>query len=79
VREVVIMSSNFWKFASTLEKEFSVPYDRDSEVVACPECHEFIEGNKWKFEDFTSYDPDGYVVYTCPLCGCVLTCRPIEV
>ena len=26
------MSSNFWRFASTLEKEFHVPYDRDREV-----------------------------------------------
>ena len=63
------MSSNFWKFASTLEKEFHVPYDRDSEVVACPECDEFIEGDKWKFEDYTSYDSEGYIVYTCPICG----------
>ena len=30
------MSSNFWRFASTLEKEFHVPYDRDREVVLCP-------------------------------------------
>lgn len=73
------MSLNFWKFASTLEKEFHVPYDRDSEVVACPECDGFIDGHDWEFEDYTSYDSEGYVVYTCPLCGCVLVCRPVEV
>ena len=73
------MSLNFWRFASTLEKDFGVPYDRDSEVVACPECHEFIENEKFEFTDYASCDENGYIVYTCPICGCVLTCRPIEV
>ena len=73
------MSSNFWKFAATLERDFNVPYDRDREIVLCPECHGDIYGEKWEFHDFTSYDDEGYVVYTCPICGQVLTCRPVEV
>ena len=73
------MSSNFWKFASILEKEFHVAYDRDREEIDCPECGEIIAGNDWEFEDYTSYDSEGYIVYTCPICGCVLVCRPVEV
>lgn len=73
------MSSNFWRFASTLEKEFHVHYDRDNEEVECPECGGYIRGAKWKFEDYTSCTEDGYVVYSCPQCKRVLTCRAIEV
>lgn len=74
------MSSNFWKFAATLERDFNVPYDRDREVVRCPECGKDIRGEQWEFHDFTSYDNDEeYVIYTCPICKQVLTCRPVEV
>ena len=52
------MSSNFWKFAATLERDFNVPYDRDREVVRCPECGRDICGEQWEFHDFTSYDND---------------------
>ena len=72
------MSSNFWRFASTLEKEFGVPYDRDREVVLCPECRRTIVGEKFDFKDYTSYTEDGYVVYSCPYCKCALTCRAVE-
>lgn len=73
------MGSNFWRFASTLEKEFHVPYDRDREVVLCPECKSMLVSSELDFKDYTSYTEDGYVVYTCPLCGCVLTVRAVEV
>ena len=72
------MGSNFWRFASTLEKEFHVPYDRDKEVVLCPECKRLLVGSELQFEDYTSYTEDGYVVYGCPYCKCVLTCRAVE-
>ena len=72
------MGSNFWRFASTLEKEFHVLYDRDREEIDCPECGEIIAGSEWDFHDYTSYDDEGYVVYTCPICGQVLTCKPVE-
>jgi RNase P subunit RPR2 len=72
------MSSNFWRFASTLEKEFKVPYDRTLERVLCPECRRIIVGEKFDFKDYTSYTEDGYVVYSCPYCKRVLTCRAVE-
>ena len=72
------MSSNFWRFASTLEKEFHVPYDRDREVVLCPECSSFVAKNEVDFKDYTSCTEDGYIVYSCPYCQRVLTCIPIE-
>lgn len=72
------MGSNFWRFASTLEKEFHVPYDRDREVVLCPECRRTIVGEKFDFKDYTSYTEDGYVVYSCPYCKRVLVCRAVE-
>lgn len=72
------MGSNFWRFASTLEKEFKVPYDRDKEVVLCPECKAMIAKSKVDFEDYTSYTEDNYVVYSCPYCGCTLVCRAVE-
>ena len=71
------MSSNFWRFASTLEKEFHVPYDRDREVVLCPEC-KMIAKSEVDFEDYTSYTEDNYVVYSCPYCQKTLTCRAVE-
>ena len=43
------MGSNFWRFASTLEKEFHVLYDRDREEIDCPECGEIIAGSEWDF------------------------------
>lgn len=72
------MSSNFWRFASTLEKEFHVPYDRDREVVLCPECKAMIAKSEVDFEDYTSYTEDNYVVYSCPYCGRTLMCRAVE-
>jgi predicted RNA-binding Zn-ribbon protein involved in translation (DUF1610 family) len=72
------MSSNFWRFASTLEKEFQVPYDRDREIVLCPECRWMIVKSEVNFEDYTSYTEDNYVVYSCPHCGKTLTCRAVE-
>ena len=72
------MSSNFWRFASTLEKEFHVPYDRDREIVLCPECRSMIVKSEVNFEDYTSYTEDNYVVYSCPHCKRVLVCRAVE-
>jgi predicted RNA-binding Zn-ribbon protein involved in translation (DUF1610 family) len=61
-----------------LEKEFGVPYDRDREIVLCPECRFMIVKSEVNFEDYTSYTEDGYVVYNCPHCGKTLTCRAVE-
>ena len=72
------MSSNFWRFASTLEKEFHVPYDRDKEVVLCPECKAKIAKSEVDFKDYTSRTEEDYVVYSCPYCKRVLTCRAVE-
>ena len=72
------MGSNFWRFASTLEKEFHVPYDRDKEVVLCPECKVPIVGHEVDFKDYTSRADEDYVVYSCPYCKKVLTCRAVE-
>ena len=72
------MSSNFWRFASTLEKEFHVPYDRDREVVLCPECGVMLVGSELDFKDYISYTEDGYVVYSCPYCAQTLMCRAVE-
>lgn len=72
------MGSNFWRFASTLEKEFKVPYDRDREVVLCPECHKSIRGENFELKDYTSYTEDDYVIYNCPYCKRVLVCRAVE-
>ena len=72
------MSSNFWRFASTLEKEFHVPYDRDREIVLCPECSVPIVKAEVNFEDYTSCTEDDYVVYNCPHCGKTLVCRAVE-
>ena len=72
------MSTNFWKFASILEKEFKVPYNRDKETVLCPECGIIISKNEVDFKDYTSRTEDNYVVYSCPYCKKVLTCRAIE-
>ena len=40
------MSHNFWRFASTLEKGFHVPYNRDIEAVTCPECKAIISNSE---------------------------------
>ena len=72
------MKTHFWRFASTLEEEFGTTYDRDNEVVICPECQGKITNEEWEFEDYTSGTEDGYVIYYCPLCKCSLTCKPIE-
>ncbi len=72
------MKSHFWRFAATLEEEFGVPYDRDKEAVLCPECKSMIVGSEWDFEDYVSGAEDGYVVYSCPMCKRVLTCRAVE-
>ena len=72
------MSSNFWRFASTLEKEFHVPYDRDREIVLCPECSVPIVKAEVNFEDYTSCTEDNYVIYSRPYCGRTLTCRAVE-
>lgn len=72
------MSSNFWRFASTLEKEFHVPDDRDREIVLCPECRSMIVKSEVNFEDYTSCTEDDYVVYNCPHCRKTLTCRAVE-
>lgn len=72
------MGSHFWRFASTLEKGFHVSYDRDNEVVLCPECKSKIINSEWDLKDYTSVTEDGYLVYTCPICGRELACREIE-
>lgn len=72
------MKTHFWRFAAILEEEFGVFYDRDKEAVICPECKEAIRSDDWIFEDYTSCTEEGYVVYKCPICGKILTCRPIE-
>ena len=70
------MSSNFWKFASTLEKEFHVPYDRDSEVVACPECGGIIAAAEVEFDSYIEGIDEGNMVFKCPLCQKILTSVP---
>ena len=70
--------SHFWRFASTLEKGFKVPYDRDREVVLCPECKGMIVNSEWDIKDYTSTTADGYLVYRCPLCGEVLTAIELD-
>ena len=70
--------SHFWRFASTLEKGFHVPYDRDKEIVVCPECNGLIVNSHWDIKDYTSTTTDGYLVYRCPLCGEVLTAIELD-
>jgi len=75
------MSCNFWKFASVLEKDFGdlgVSYDRYYESVNCPECEEILYSCDWEISDYAFTTSDGYIVYRCPVCGKVLTVRPIE-
>ena len=72
------MGRNFWKFASVLEKDFGVFYDRDEESVDCPECGEPLYSCDWDISDYASTTADGYIIYRCPVCGEVLTVRPIE-
>ena len=67
------MGRNFWKFASILEKDFGVVYDREEEFVTCPECEEPLYGCDWDLKDYASTTSDGYLVYRCPVCGEVLT------
>jgi len=67
------MNCNFWKFASTLERGFHVPYDRDKEVVTCPECKSRILSKEYDIPDYSYTTSDGYIVYRCPICGEVLT------
>ena len=71
------MGKNFWKFASILEKDFGVSYDRDKEVVFCPECKSTIS-NEWDICDYAYSTPDGYIVYRCPICGEPLTVRELD-
>ena len=66
------MGCTFWKFASTIEKGFHTPYDRDKDEVTCPECKSIIRGDKWDIVDYAYTTSDGYLVYRCPLCGEVL-------
>lgn len=70
------MGSNFWRFASTLEKEFKVPYDRDREVVLCPECRSLI--SKAEIEPYSYIDTidEGNLVFKCPYCQNILTSVP---
>ena len=70
--------SHFWRFAATLEKDFRVPYDRDREVILCPECKSMIVNSECDIKDYSYMTEDGYIVYNCPICGKALTCRPIE-
>ena len=67
------MGCNFWRFASTLEHDFGVFYDRDEESVNCPECDEPLYSCDWSTKDYASTTADGYLVYKCPICGEVLT------
>ena len=71
--------SHFWKFAATIERDFHVPYDRDKEVVLCPECGSRIVNGEYDVRDYAYATEDMYIVYKCPICGKCLTCRPIEV
>ena len=72
------MSHNFWRFASTLEKGFHVPYDRDIEAVICPECKAKIVSTDWDIRDYCSSTSDGYLIYSCPICHEVLTVIEID-
>lgn len=66
------MGCNFWKFASTIEKGFHIPYDRDKDVILCPECESMIVGSEWDITDYAYTTSDGYLVYRCPICGAIL-------
>lgn len=72
------MGRNFWKFASVLEKDFNVPYDRNREVVLCPECDSMIVSSEWDICDYAYSTSDGYIVYRCPICGEPLTVRELD-
>ena len=72
------MSHNFWRFASALEMGFHVPYDRDKEVVLCPECEAMIVNSEWDITDYCSTTSDGYLIYKCPICHEVLTVTEID-
>lgn len=72
------MASNFWRFASTLEKEFGCFYDRDEEFVICPECDEPLYSCDWDIPDYASTTSDGYLVYKCPICGNILCVTELD-
>ena len=72
------MSHNFWRFASALEMGFHVPYDRDKEIVICPECKAMIVNSEWDITDYCSTTSDGYLIYKCPICHEVLTVTEID-
>ena len=72
------MGCTFWRFASTLEKGFHVPYDREREVVLCPECESMIVASEWDTPDYAYTTSDGYLVYKCPICRKLLTAVELD-
>ena len=72
------MAHNFWRFASTLEKEFGSFYDRDEEFVDCPECGEPLYSCDWDMRDYLQSTSDGYLIYKCPICGNILCVTEID-
>ncbi len=72
------MASNFWRFASILEKEFGVYYDREEAFVICPECDESLYNCDWDIPDYASTTFDGYLVYRCPICGNILCVTELD-
>ena len=72
------MAHNFWRFASTLEREFGSYYDRDEEFVECPECGEPLYNSDWAMKDYMKSTSDGYLLYQCPICGELLCVTEID-
>jgi translation initiation factor 2 beta subunit (eIF-2beta)/eIF-5 len=71
-------ASSFWRFASTLEKEFGCFYDRDEEFVECVECGEPLYSCDWETPDYMQSTSDGYLIYKCPVCGAILCVVEID-
>ena len=66
------MARQFNRFAETLEEVTGSFYDREEQFVNCSECGEPIYECDWEVEDYLTFHYDGEIVFTCPICGCVL-------
>ena len=61
------MSMTFYAFATYLEDNYGVQFDRDEGFVCCPECGEPLYDCDWSVEDYCE-DIDGELHLKCPVC-----------
>ena len=61
------MDMPFYAFATYLEKNYGVYFDREEGFVECPECGEPLYSCDWSVEDYT-VEIDDELCLICPVC-----------